>query len=283
MDGSILHAGYNPHMVGHAILPIVCPIKEDDHAGGRCFCSRQPLISLLEPIDAIRAEGELRADTTVNVAALIGAPGDETSAPFHTGFESVPAPVGLPAFVAELRLGHGDDLLIDAHDELGKLCRIDVCSEGGIDGGDELFICLIRCEAAHQLTHEIRLKGKFIEGSRIKHLGLPHLLPVITGGGHGILDGIHGILHALELDEFLGGEVLFYHLLKLCGIEFNGTVEDGYDSHDGHHNDDNDAQDDPAHHLEYLFIGEKGYGNLFERRTHCGTHRPPAFPKMADL
>ena len=166
---------------------------------------------------------------------------------------------------------------------MGKLCRIDVRSEGGIDGGNELLVCLIQRKTSHQLIHEIRLKRKFIEGGHIEYLSLPHLLPVITGGGHGILDGVHGILHALELGDFLGGEVLFHHLLKLCGIEFNGTVEDGDDGHDGHHNDDNNAQDDPAHHLEYLFVCKKGYGNLFECRTHSGAHRPPAFPKMADL
>ena len=81
----------------------VVPIEEDDHSGGRLVGAVHPLPTLLKPPHAISATGKFRADTRVDIAALVGAPADKASTPFHTASEAIPRPVRFAAYISDLR------------------------------------------------------------------------------------------------------------------------------------------------------------------------------------
>lgn len=91
VDDSVLHLLDDTHMVRLSVLgtgaALVVPIEEDNHAGNRLGGAIQPLSTLLKPLHAISATGKFRADTRVDIAALVGAPADKAGTPFHTARE----------------------------------------------------------------------------------------------------------------------------------------------------------------------------------------------------
>ena len=78
----VLHLLDNAGMVGKPVLPVfIVPVKEDNHAGGRFGAAVQPLAPVLEPLYAIDAPGIFGDHAGVNIAALVGTPGNETRTP----------------------------------------------------------------------------------------------------------------------------------------------------------------------------------------------------------
>ena len=69
---------------------LVVPIEEDNHAGRGLHGVIRPLPTLPEPLDTVDTAGELRNDTSVDIAAFVCAPADEAGAPLHTAAEAVP-------------------------------------------------------------------------------------------------------------------------------------------------------------------------------------------------
>ena len=88
------------------------PVKEDDHAGSGFSTIIHPLPSLFEPADTIDTAGELGNDTSIDVAAFICTPGNKAGTPFNTGVKTVPGPIRFAAYIANLRQGNGNDLIV---------------------------------------------------------------------------------------------------------------------------------------------------------------------------
>lgn len=107
VDNAVFDFLDDTDMVGLTILragaALVVPIEEDNHAGNRLGGAIQPLSTLLKPLHAISATGKFRADTRVDIAALVGAPADKAGTPFHTASKSIPRPVRFPAYISDLR------------------------------------------------------------------------------------------------------------------------------------------------------------------------------------
>ena len=78
----------------------------DGLAGGVGVGGLLPAVAVFEPLDADAAACGLGQDPVLNVAALVGAPGDEAGAPFHAAGISHVAPVGFSA-VTHLGQRHG--------------------------------------------------------------------------------------------------------------------------------------------------------------------------------
>lgn len=135
-----------------------------------------------------------------------------------------------------------------AHD-LGELLRRDRRAEGGVDGGDELFVRLLAGKAPHQLRYEVRFLGVVVQGKGEQHLRLRNPWIRESRRLHFPLNGVHGILHELELCLLLCGKVLHHHPLQLIGVDLYIAVKDGDNGHHRHHDDDNKAQHNPAYRL----------------------------------
>ena len=110
---AILDLLHNTHMVGLPVLTSIIQVKEDDVAGARLVAVVLPQPTLLEPGNALgRAGCKFGDNTGFDIAALIGAPRDETRAPFHTAAKSIPAPVRFAADIPHLGERHRNDLAI---------------------------------------------------------------------------------------------------------------------------------------------------------------------------
>ena len=94
VDNAVFDLLDDTDMIGLTVLraraALIIPVEEDDHAGRglhRVIC---PLPTLPEPLDAVDATCEFGNDTGVDVAALVGAPGNKAGTPFHTAAEAIP-------------------------------------------------------------------------------------------------------------------------------------------------------------------------------------------------
>ena len=94
VDDPVLDLPDNAHVVGLPVLragvTLVVPVEEDNHAGRRLDGVIRPLATVSEPLDAVDATCEFGNDTGVDVAALVGAPGNKAGTPFHTAAEAIP-------------------------------------------------------------------------------------------------------------------------------------------------------------------------------------------------
>lgn len=81
----------------------------DGLAGGVGVCGLLPAVAVFEPLDAGAAACGLGQGPVLDVAALVGAPGDETGAPLHAAGIAHVAPVGL-AGVSHLGQGNGHQI-----------------------------------------------------------------------------------------------------------------------------------------------------------------------------
>ena len=104
IDYPILHLFHDPNMVRHTVLG--GPVEEDEHSGGWFRGAVQPEATLLEPLHSEDAAGEFGVGSVVQVAALVGTPGDEAGAPLYMVGKAVPAPIGFAAHVAHLGQGY---------------------------------------------------------------------------------------------------------------------------------------------------------------------------------
>ena len=97
VDHAIFHPFHDAYMVRHIVLrpggAFVVPIKKYQVSGARLIAAVLPLSPILEPIRAACAARKLGDHSSVNVAALVGAPADKAGAPLHPAVEAVPAPV----------------------------------------------------------------------------------------------------------------------------------------------------------------------------------------------
>ena len=102
IDIAILALFHDSGMVRYAI-PI--PVEENNHSrfrGGSPVC---PLVSGFEPLHTGTASGKLWNER-IQITTFVGAPADETGTPFYTFRKSVPAPIGFPSHIANLRSGN---------------------------------------------------------------------------------------------------------------------------------------------------------------------------------
>ena len=134
----------------------------------------------------------------------------------------------------------------DSIHNLREFLRWDFCSEDGVDGADELRVGLIFGKAARQLGDEVFCLRVVIEAEAKQNLRLRNPQPSKPGCLHLLLNAVHDILYKLQLCLFLCGQVFHHHCLQAAGIDFNVAAEDGYHGYDGHNDDDNDPQHDPA-------------------------------------
>ena len=100
MNNTIFAVFHDAHMVNGAIP---APIKKDNVSGHRFIVSVLPLFLRFEPVHSVRAQGKLRDDPRLDVAALLRAPAHKAGTPFHTTTKTVPGPVGLSALLTDLR------------------------------------------------------------------------------------------------------------------------------------------------------------------------------------
>ena len=120
VDNTVFAFLHDAEMIGLTILragtAFVVPIEEDDLTSGRFKAAVLPLPTVFEPLDAVHAACELRNNTAVDITALIGTPRNKAGTPFHTGVKAVPRPIGLTAYIADLRQGHSDDGVVPGVD-----------------------------------------------------------------------------------------------------------------------------------------------------------------------
>ena len=114
IDDPALHLFHNAYMVRSSVLAfvLIIPIEKDQVAGAWFIAAVLPQSSLPEPLDADGAACELGDDAGVQIAALIGTPGNKSRAPIHPALEAIPGPIGPTAYIAELGEGHRYDLPI---------------------------------------------------------------------------------------------------------------------------------------------------------------------------
>ena len=114
VDDPVFHLFHDPHMIRHSVLALVpiVPIEEDQVAGARLIAVVPPQSSLPEPLEADGAACEPWDDAGVQIAALVGAPGNKAGAPIHPALEAIPGPIGPTAYIAELGESHRYDLPI---------------------------------------------------------------------------------------------------------------------------------------------------------------------------
>ena len=94
VDNAVFDFLDDTDMIGLTVLrtgaaPVI-PIEKDNHAGRGLHGVIRPLPTLPEPLDTVDTACELRNDTSVDIAAFVCAPADETGAPLHTGVKSIP-------------------------------------------------------------------------------------------------------------------------------------------------------------------------------------------------
>lgn len=94
VDNAVFDFLDDTDMIGLAVLrtgaaPVI-PIEKYNHAGRGLHGVIRPLPTLPEPLDTVDTAGELRNDTSVDIAAFVCAPADEAGAPLHAAAEAVP-------------------------------------------------------------------------------------------------------------------------------------------------------------------------------------------------
>ena len=101
-------------MVRSSVLAfvLIIPIEKDQVAGARLIAVVPPQSSLPEPLEADGAACEPWDDAGVQIAALVGAPGNKAGAPIHPALEAIPGPIGPTAYIAELGESHRYNLPI---------------------------------------------------------------------------------------------------------------------------------------------------------------------------
>ena len=114
INDSILYSLYNTSVICGTILPVVCPIKKDSHAGRKFNRIISPLSSLPEPVHAIVTSGIFRYNTSIHISALICTPRYKASAPFNAASKSVPRPVRLATDITYLRKSHLNNHIVRA-------------------------------------------------------------------------------------------------------------------------------------------------------------------------
>ena len=118
IDNPAIRLFHNAYMVRSSVLafvliiPIEIPIEKDQVAGARLIAVVPPQSSLPEPLEADGAACEPWDDAGVQIAALVGAPGNKAGAPIHPALEAIPGPIGPTAYIAELGESHRYDLPI---------------------------------------------------------------------------------------------------------------------------------------------------------------------------
>ena len=101
-------------MIAAAIETVIRPIEEDYHSCLRFLVLVKPLTFSLEPISAVINDGILWNDTVLDIAALIGAPTDETAAPLDARAETIPRPIWLTTDITELFLRYLNNITVRA-------------------------------------------------------------------------------------------------------------------------------------------------------------------------
>ena len=96
-------------------------LEENQVTGARLIVAVLPQPSLPEPPDAGGTVCESGDRASVQIAALVGTPGNEAGTPFHTGVKSVPRPVRLTAYITYLRQGNRYDLVVAISDTVKHL------------------------------------------------------------------------------------------------------------------------------------------------------------------
>ena len=81
-----------------------------------CHCP-----SFLKPLRALYAACKLRDNPVLDIAAFVRTPRNKAGAPFHTRVEAIPRPIGLTAYIADLRQSHGHDFAVACGDTVKHL------------------------------------------------------------------------------------------------------------------------------------------------------------------
>ena len=165
---------------------------------------------------------------------------------------------------------------------LREILRGKACSKGSIYRRNKLPIRLFCREAAHQLFYKSVVISKIRERQHIEHLRLFHPCRK-TGGDHGILNGVHGIFHRLQLGLFLSRQIFYHHGLQAIRVDFDSAVKNADHGDDGHDDNDKHAEHDPADRLERFLVRQQCNGDFLEGCGYRCAHRPPALPNSAAL
>ena len=116
VDNAVFAFLHDTDMIGLTILrtgrALIIPIEENDLTGRRFKAAVLPLATILEPLHAVDTGRKFRNNTAVDIAAFIGTPGNKAGAPLHARIESIPGPIRLTAYIANLRQCHRYDLAI---------------------------------------------------------------------------------------------------------------------------------------------------------------------------
>lgn len=106
VNSAVFHLFHDTHMIRLAIqtaaVTFSFPVEEDNHARTRLNIVPHPLSPVFEPLNTIKATGELGDDIGSDISTSIGAPADKTGTPFHTLGKSIPAPVRFSTYIANL-------------------------------------------------------------------------------------------------------------------------------------------------------------------------------------
>lgn len=99
---AILDLLHDSSMVRYAIL---VPVKEDNHSRFRGDSPVCPLVSGFEPLHTGTASGKFGNDR-IQISTFASAPAYKAGTPFYSFRKSVPAPIGFPSHITNLRSGN---------------------------------------------------------------------------------------------------------------------------------------------------------------------------------
>ena len=160
IDPAAVRADDDAHMVGAAVQ---VPIEKDSISGGEVVIAPcAPLSMGLEPRDALGLTGGKARFRQPHLAV---APGHEAGAPFHTGIEAVPAPVGLTAHIAHLTFGNIHHSLIAGACAVYKLHTFQTLRIAGVCGAAAEDQRLVAQGGPVHLIHFQLVRGQKLRGN----------------------------------------------------------------------------------------------------------------------
>lgn len=120
IDDPALHLLHNAYTIHSSVLAfaLIIPIEKDQVTRTWFTAAVLPQSSLPGPLDADEAACELWNDVSIQIAALVGAPGSGAGTPIHPVLEAISGPIGPTAYIAELGEGYCYDLPITCADAI---------------------------------------------------------------------------------------------------------------------------------------------------------------------
>ena len=104
VDDPLLYLFHNAHMVCRSVLAfvLIVPLKKDQVAGARLIATVLPQPSLPESLGPNGAACEPGDHAGIQIAALVGTPGNKAGVPVHPTLKVISGPIAGPAHITKL-------------------------------------------------------------------------------------------------------------------------------------------------------------------------------------